>query len=36
MGELQAADVRAQILLSLFTDIENYTVFKPDPRLPLR
>ena len=30
MGELQVADVRAQVLLSLFTDFENYTVFKPN------
>ena len=29
MGELQIADVRAQVLLSLITDFENYTVFKP-------
>ncbi len=32
MGELQVADVRAQVMLSLFTDFENYTTFKPDPR----
>ena len=32
MGELQIADVRNQVMLSLFTDFENYTVFKPDPR----
>ena len=32
MGELQVADVRAQVQLSLATDFENYTVFKPDPR----
>lgn len=32
MGELQVADVRNQVMLSLFTDFENYTVFKPDPR----
>lgn len=31
MGELQVADVRAQVLLSLFTDFENYSVFKPNP-----
>jgi NAD(P)H-dependent FMN reductase len=31
MGELQIADVRAQVGLSLFTDFENYTVFKPAP-----
>ena len=29
MGELQVADVRAQVALSLATDFENYTVFKP-------
>ena len=31
MGELQVADVRAQVMLSLFTDFENFTVFKPAP-----
>jgi NAD(P)H-dependent FMN reductase len=31
MGELQIADVRAQVMLSLFTDFENYSVFKPGP-----
>lgn len=30
MAELQVADVRAQVLLSLFTDFENFTVFKPN------
>lgn len=29
MGELQVADVRAQVGLSLFTDFENFTQFKP-------
>jgi NAD(P)H-dependent FMN reductase len=29
MAELQIADVRAQVMLSLFTDFENYSVFKP-------
>ncbi|MGQ0525759.1 MAG: NADPH-dependent FMN reductase [Betaproteobacteria bacterium] len=29
MGELQVADVRAQVLLSLFTDFENFSIFKP-------
>ncbi len=29
MGELQVADVRNQVALSLFTDFENYSVFKP-------
>jgi NAD(P)H-dependent FMN reductase len=28
-GELQLADVRAQVALSLFTDFENFSVFKP-------
>lgn len=29
MGEIQVADVRAQVQLSLFTDFENFSVFKP-------
>lgn len=29
MAELQVADVREQVLLSLFTDFENFQVFKP-------
>ena len=29
MGELQVADVRAQVMLSLFTDFENMSTFKP-------
>jgi NAD(P)H-dependent FMN reductase len=29
MGELQIADVRSQVALSLFTDFENFSVFKP-------
>lgn len=29
MAELQIADVRAQVMLSLFTDFENFTTFKP-------
>lgn len=29
MGELKVADVRAQCALSLFTDFENFTTFKP-------
>lgn len=29
MGELQVADVRAQVALSLATDFERYTTFKP-------
>ena len=32
MGELMIADVRAQVMLSLFTDFENYSVFKPSER----
>ncbi|HOE59805.1 MAG TPA: NAD(P)H-dependent oxidoreductase [Bacteroidales bacterium] len=31
MSELQIADVRAQVSLSLFTDFENFSVFKPAP-----
>jgi NAD(P)H-dependent FMN reductase len=31
MGELQIADVRAQVMLSLATDFENYTTFRPAP-----
>jgi NAD(P)H-dependent FMN reductase len=29
MAELQIADVRAQVMLSLFTDFENFSTFKP-------
>jgi NAD(P)H-dependent FMN reductase len=29
MAELQVADVRAHVMLSLFTDFENFAVFKP-------
>jgi hypothetical protein len=33
MGELQVADVKAQVGLSLFTDFENFSVLKPaDPQ----
>ena len=32
MGEVQVADVRAQVALSLSTDFENYSIFKPAPR----
>ena len=32
LGELQVADVRAQVMLSLFTDFENFSVFKPAPK----
>ncbi|WP_426505703.1 NADPH-dependent FMN reductase [Dactylosporangium sp. McL0621] len=31
-AELQIADVRAQVALSLFTDFENFSVFKPGPQ----
>jgi NAD(P)H-dependent FMN reductase len=31
MGELQVADVRAQVMLSLYTDFENFSTFKPAP-----
>ncbi|HNZ61826.1 MAG TPA: NAD(P)H-dependent oxidoreductase [Paludibacteraceae bacterium] len=31
MGEIQIADVRAQVTLSLFKDFENFSVFKPAP-----
>jgi NAD(P)H-dependent FMN reductase len=29
MGEVLVADVRAQVILSLFTDFENFSIFKP-------
>jgi NAD(P)H-dependent FMN reductase len=32
MGELQIADVRNQVMLSLYTDFENFSDFKPNPR----
>jgi NAD(P)H-dependent FMN reductase len=32
MAELQIADVRAQTILSLSDDFENFTTFKPGPR----
>jgi NAD(P)H-dependent FMN reductase len=31
MAELQMADVREQVTLSIFTDFENFQVFKPAP-----
>jgi NAD(P)H-dependent FMN reductase len=31
MAELQVADVRAQVALSLLTDFENFSLFKPAP-----
>jgi NAD(P)H-dependent FMN reductase len=32
MGELQVADVRSQVALSLITDFENFSLFKPHQR----
>ena len=32
MAEVQIATVRNQVLLSLFTDFENFSVLKPGPR----
>ncbi len=32
LGELQVADVRAQVTLSVFTDFENQRILKPAPR----
>jgi NAD(P)H-dependent FMN reductase len=32
MAEVMVATVRAQVLLSLFTDFESFTKFRPDPR----
>jgi NAD(P)H-dependent FMN reductase len=32
MGEIKVADVRAQVMLSLFTDFENFMTFKPQER----
>ena len=32
MGELQVADVRTQVSLSIYTDFENFSAFKPDPK----
>jgi hypothetical protein len=29
MGEIKIADVRAQVALSMWTDFENFTNFKP-------
>ena len=31
LAEVQIATVRNQVLLSLFTDFENFSVFKPAP-----
>jgi NAD(P)H-dependent FMN reductase len=32
MGEIKIADVRSQVALSLFSDFENFTTFKPRPQ----
>ena len=32
MGEIKVADVRAQVALSMFTDFENFSTFKPGPQ----
>jgi hypothetical protein len=32
MAEVQIATIRNQVLLSLFTDFENFSVFKPVPQ----
>ncbi len=32
MAELQIADIRSQVVLSMFTDFENFSVFKPESR----
>jgi hypothetical protein len=32
MAELMVADMRSRVMLSLFTDFENFTKFRPDPR----
>lgn len=32
MAELQIADVRSQVLLSLFTDFQNFSAFTPGPQ----
>ena len=32
MGEIQIADVRAQVMFSLATDFKNYSQFEPHPR----
>ena len=32
MGEIKIADVRAQVALSLYTDFENFSTFKPRPQ----
>lgn len=32
LAEVMVATVRAQVMLSMFTDFEHFTTFKPDPR----
>lgn len=32
LAEVMVASVRAQVMHSMFTDFENFSVFKPDPR----
>jgi NAD(P)H-dependent FMN reductase len=32
LAEVQMATVRLQVLLNMYTDFENFSVFKPDPR----
>ena len=32
LAELKVATVRTQVMLSLYTEFENFTTFKPDPR----
>src|SRR5438874_4530970 len=32
LAEVQMATVRLQVLLSIYSDFENFSVFKPDPR----
>jgi NAD(P)H-dependent FMN reductase len=32
LAEVMVATVRSQVMLSLFTDFESFTTFKPDPR----
>jgi NAD(P)H-dependent FMN reductase len=32
LAEVQIATVRNQVLLSMFTDFENFSVFKPSPQ----
>jgi len=32
MAKVQIATVRNQVLLSMFTDVENFSIFKPGPK----